>query len=117
LFTADTVEGLYSTSGGYYEVAGLHVVNGDSLVLAVSWPNAVVVGESYTLDNAAIGYTDSAHNYYAGPGTGHGIFILSLLDNSSNRVMGSFSGVLYEQNTGDSLTISNAQFNTNFVVY
>src|SRR5579871_5282846 len=76
VFTADTIAGIYFSSGQYYEVAGLQVINKDSLVLAVSWPYTDVVGTVYTLDNAAIGYTNPTSNFYAGPGVGHGVFTL-----------------------------------------
>jgi hypothetical protein len=109
-FTADTVAAGHFSNGDYYEVVGFQKVNGDSLILAVAWPDTVQVGKPYTLVTASaeLGYTNPVDD---------GTFTLSLLDVTNKRVSGSFSGVLYGQYYIDSITVNNAQFNANFLTY
>jgi hypothetical protein len=118
-FTADTVAAGHFSNGDYYEVVGFQKVNGDSLILAVAWPDTVQVGKPYTLVTASaeLGYTNPVDDFLAEPGVGHGTFTLSLLDVTNKRVSGSFSGVLYGQYYIDSITVNNAQFNANFLTY
>jgi hypothetical protein len=116
-FTADTVAAGHFANGDYYEVVGFHKVNGDSLILAVAWPDTVQVGKPYTFASAEVGYTSATDNFLGEEGVGHGTFTLTALDNTNMRVAGSFSGVLYDYYNIDSITVTNAQFNANFLNY
>ncbi len=116
-FTADTVAAGHFSNGDYYEVVGFQKVNGDSLILAVAWPDTVQVGKPYTFVTAEVGYTNPSDNYLGEAGVGHGTFTLSLLDTTNKRLVGSFSGILYDYFDIDSITVTNARFNANFLNY
>jgi hypothetical protein len=116
-FTADTVAAGHFSNGDYYEVVGFQKVNGDSLILAVAWPDTVQVGKPYTFATAEVGYTNPSDNYLGEAGVGHGTFTLTLLDIPNMRLVGSFSGVLYDYFDIDSIKVTNAQFNANFLNY
>lgn len=112
----------YITS--YYQilVQGDSIVGNDTTMLQVAMPYIPTVNQAVYTDStiyAGLSYTMPGKEYeaYQGNGYSHGVITLSSADTVNHKVVGSFSGVLYNVvNSSDSVVITNGAFNTIYTV-
>jgi hypothetical protein len=89
----------------------------DSSYLIVTFPDTAKVNTAYDFDDAGIFYYDAKKNasYTYFTSSAHGTVTLSTFDKTNKKVVGKFTGVLYNWNgSKDSLAITNGQFNTTY---
>lgn len=116
------VQGIYSTAGGAFLIAGVQVKSGDSTGFAVGFGSPVTLNQAQTSDGVI---TDVAYivektqaQYDGSPlSGGHSTVTVTSYDSTGHKVAGTFSGVLYnESNPSDSVVITGGKFSSTFVV-
>jgi hypothetical protein len=113
------VIGLFSISGGEFEIGGDQFKGGDSTAIAIQFLSPVVLNHAISSDTAGVdvGYIDSKNliEYDGGAIAGHSVLTITSYDSAGHKIGGTFSGVLYNTSGGsDSLIVTNGKFNTTF---
>jgi hypothetical protein len=102
-------------SQGFFEIAGIQVVSGDSLILDLGFPDTVTVNSKLNFYSSDLSYvtTKSLKFYSSSASSAHGSVTFTTVDKTNKKLAGKFSGVLYGIfGTSDSLVIKDGQFNT-----
>ena len=117
------VQGLYTQSFGIsaFELVGGYYKGGDTTAFAIQFNSPFVLHTAISSDTASvdIGYVNSTTlaEYDGGSTAGHSLLTISSLDSVNHKIIGTFSGVLYNVTGGsDSLVITNGTFNTGYTV-
>lgn len=116
-----TTIGVYAVSGGVgqFEFAGISFKNGDSTELGISFSSPFPLGTAISSDTAYVEaiYEDekSGAIYDGGLLGGHAIVTVSSWDSTNHKLVGTFSGVLYNEfNSNDSVTVTSASFSSGY---
>ncbi|HMH22705.1 MAG TPA: hypothetical protein VK563_13055 [Puia sp.] len=118
-YQSTSVIGVMPNSDSYVFMAGLKVVNGDTLVLEIDIPDTVKVNHVDDVSAGGFMYTDfhTGKSYAADGFWGHGIVTVTSWDTAGHKIAGVFSGVM--QNTSganDSLVVTNGHFNNTYLI-
>ena len=110
----------YSTDSAVFEIGGLYVNGKDTSVLAIQLFPPFTIGTAVTdwryVSIDYYNYTTAA-DYFAGDGLGHFSLTVTSQDTVNHRIVGTFSGVLYNGISGnDSMVVTNGKFNTAYNV-
>jgi hypothetical protein len=111
-----------SKAGAFYEnnfvtIDGLQVQLNDSLALSLDIPDTAHVNIPISFAEGKLTYTKSKSSsiYISWGNSSHGFTILSNWDKTNKKVAGKLSGVVYSIfNPGDSIVITNGQFNITY---
>ena len=112
----------YLTSYGQLIVQGDSIVGSDTTQIQVAMPYIPAVNHPISTDSSqyvGISYIGPSKEYdaYFGLNGSHGVVTLTGEDTVNLRVIGNFSGVLYNiTNASDSIVITNGQFNSTYTV-
>jgi hypothetical protein len=110
----------YSTDSSVFEMGGLYVNGKDTTVLAIQLVPPFTIGTPVTdWRSVSIDYYNysTTADYYAGDGLGHFSLTVSSQDTINHRIVGTFSGTLYNGISGtDSMVVTNGKFNTAYSV-
>lgn len=112
----------YLTTYGQVIVQGDSIVGSDTTEMQVAMPYIPAVNTPVYTDSsqfAGVTYVIPGKEYdaYYGLGFSHGVVTLSTADTVNHRVVGSFSGVLYNiVNNNDSVVITNGAFSSTYQV-
>lgn len=112
----------YLTTYGQLIVRGDSIVGSDTTEVQVAMPYIPAVNTPVYTDSsqyAGLSYKVPGKEYdaYYGLGFSHGVITLNSADTVNHKVVGSFSGVLYNiVNSADSVVITNGAFNSNYRV-
>jgi hypothetical protein len=112
----------YLTSYGQIIVQGDSINNNDTTEIQVAMPYPPAVNVPISTDStqfAAVTYVRGGVEYDAfnGYGYSHGVITLSSADTVNHRVIGTFSGVVYNTALStDSVVLTNGTFNSTYSV-
>ena len=112
----------YLTTYGQILVQGDSIVGSDTTEIQVAMPYIPTVNVAVSTDSTiyvSMTYKVPGKEYdaYNGFGYSHGAVTLSSADTVNHKVVGSFSGVLYnDANNNDSVVITNGAFNSSYQV-
>jgi hypothetical protein len=116
------VEGVYSTVGGVFLVAGVQVKGGDSTGFEVGFGTPVTLNKALTSDGVIVDVAylveKTQATYEGSPVSGgHSTVTVTSYDSTGRKVSGTFSGVLYnENNANDSVVVTNGTFSSTYQV-
>lgn len=102
-------------SVGFILVEGVSL--SDTSGLSVEFPDTASINETYDIAHAfaTVMYIKGMSFYQSWTGGAHGSLTVTALDKVNKKVAGQFSGVLYNAyGTGDSVIVTNGQFNTSY---
>lgn len=104
--------------GANLTVAGLQVKSGDSISVAISFPDDAAINTPLSFSSVGVSYSDSKGNFdfESLDAHSHGTLTITALNKTNLSVAGTFSGVLYD-NAQDSVVITNGQFNTTYKTF
>jgi len=112
------ISGQFSVASGGFQIGGLQLKSGDSIVLEVSFYSPVALDQTISSDSTGIDIEcDKADSLFdGGPLAGHSTLTITSYDSIGYKVGGTFSGVLYNISGGsDSLVVTNGTFSTSLV--
>lgn len=117
--TTIPTQAVYAVNGGIGEFAivGGQIKSGDTTVLTVAFTTPILVHAAVSSDTAdvEVEYINAKTliEYDGGPLVGHSILTVSSWDSVNHKIVGTFTGVLYNVTGGtDSLIVTNGSFNT-----
>ena len=102
---------------GYINVQGYEIRSGDTISLQLSLPDTITVNAKLTFeDNAGLDYFNVKKTIEFGNyGDSHGTVTFTTVDKTNKKIVGKFSGVLYEHGSNpDSVIVKDGQFNTTY---
>jgi hypothetical protein len=102
-----------------FDVAGAQITAGDTTGFSMTFYAPITVNKAYGSDTASIDiqYQDAKSGtlYDGGTLAGHSTLTITSYNTSNFTIGGTFSGVLYNVNTGiDSITVTGGTFSTTF---
>jgi hypothetical protein len=118
------VQGVYSTVGSAFLVAGVQIKSGDSTGFEVGFGSPVTLNKALTSDGIIVDVAyivEKSQTFYdgspVGGGNGHSIVTVTSYDSTGHKVSGTFSGVLYNQlNPNDSVVVTSGNFSSTYLV-
>lgn len=104
-------------SGGYLFVTGAYFKGSDSSGFAIYIHDSVKVGQTDHFGLTSVDFIKTSNNkdYSSDTQPSHGTLTLSSFDKNGHKASGTFSGVLYDYNTQDSIKIENGHFNVTYI--
>lgn len=120
--------GVYSTDSAYFGVLGLQIANKDSSIFSLTFSGPVVLNQQITTATNVNSYLNVGYqpngangNYYGASyydfGQGSAIVTVTSYDSTNHKIAGTFSGVLYNENSStDSVIVTNGKFSTTYTV-
>jgi len=120
VFAPTNVHIFYTQSGQYWGITGTVQKPGDTATIVVSVPSPLSMNSLLTNNNSGLYIRYSitgGKNYFAGAGYGSAQMTLTELDTVGQQIAGTFSGALHNAvNGGDSILITNGQFNASYQI-
>jgi hypothetical protein len=116
-----SVAGLYTVAANEFEVVGSQIKSGDSTIFYVNFNTPITAGKTISSDSGLVDieFANSKGSalYDGGSLAGHSILTVTDWDSTNFKIGGTFSGVLYNINTGtDSLIVTGGTFSTSFTL-
>jgi hypothetical protein len=101
---------------GFITITGLQIKNGDSLALSLDIPDTAHVNTPFDFDAGGLFYIKSKGDiaYWSWNYPSHGTTTLTTWDKTNKKIAGTYSGVIYTDDSKDSIVVSNGKFNTTY---
>jgi hypothetical protein len=115
------VAGAYTVAADMFDIVGGEIKSGDTTGFSITFYSPIVVNKSFSSDTASIDIqyqvTKTGALYDGGAFAGHSLLTITSYDSNNFMIAGTFSGVLYNLNTGtDSLTVTGGTFSSSFTL-
>jgi len=104
-------------------LTGAYGKGSDTSMITINIPDSIKVNEPDDFYLTTVSYTKkNTQTTYSGgwtaPYQSHGTLLVTSWDTTAHKIIGTFSGVLYNNDySDDSLKIDNGHFNTSYIVY
>jgi hypothetical protein len=116
------VAGSYTVAISGFDIVGTQIKSGDTTGFSMTFYSPITVNKAINSDTTSsidIQYVDGKTGalYDGGLLAGHSILTVTSYDSSNFKIGGTFSGVLYNVNSGtDSVTVTGGTFSTSFTL-
>lgn len=101
---------------GFITITGYQIKADDSLMVSLDIPDTAHVNNNIPFEDGRLSYyrgkTDQFFYSYYTPS--HGSTTITSWDKTSKKITGKFSGVIYVDDSKDSIVVTNGQFNTTY---
>lgn len=122
-FTSALASGFYYQGVGYggFEIIGYKVTSTDSSVIYIQFDDTISVNKAIDISayngaaNTEVVWTDESNLYDSWSDKSHGTLTVTTYDKTNKKLVGTFSGVLYESSGTDSVKVTGGTFNTTYV--
>jgi hypothetical protein len=114
--------GEYIVAENLFDIAGAEIKSSDTTAFQITIYSPITVNKSFNSDTTStidVQYqvTGTGALYDGGALAGHSILTITSYDSTNFMIAGTFSGVLYNVNTGtDSVTVTGGTFSTSFTL-
>jgi hypothetical protein len=115
--TTVPTQAIYSKSVGEFQIVGGQYKSGDSTGISVAFGTPFPLHTAFSSDTAFVDVeyvnVKTLAQYDGGLLSGHSIITVSSWDSVNHKIVGTYSGVLYNTgNPADSLVVTNGTFST-----